>query len=473
MTNAPESRSTYRLAAAAFPIALALVYMAAFASFGIQARGLVGSEGILPVATYLPPGPPSFALFLRAPTLFWWSRGDLSLLAVAWSGVALAAVAILAKPHSGWQRAIFAILYVYHLSIVTAGQSFLQFQWDYLLLETGFLAVFLVPDRWRPLLFRLLLFRLMLESGLVKLLSHDANWRNLTALSWHYWTQPLPAPPAWLAAKLPMAVHQFCTAMVFAIELPLPFLMLGPRRWKYAAGFGTLALQILIALTGNYTYFNLLTMALCLFLFDDEFLLGLGVRLPRRESGTPNRFLTGVLAAFTVVVGGTEIYGMFRTPPAALEQLVETQSAFGIVNRYGLFAVMTTSRPEIEIEGSMDGETWLPYIFPHKAGPLGRMPGWVAPLQPRLDWQMWFASLGTPRQNPWFAELLLRLLTGSKPVLALFERAPFGDRPPKYVRAMRYEYRFTTFEERRRTGNWWTRESRGVYFPAASLRGRP
>lgn len=446
--------------------------MAAFASFGTQARGLVGHDGILPLATYLPAGPPGVSLFLRAPTLFWWSRGDLSILAVAWSGVALAAVAILAKPFSTWQRAIFAILYCYHLSIVSGGQLFMEYQWDYLLLEVGFLALFLIPDRWRPLLFRCLLARLMLESGLVKILSHDLSWRNLTALARHYETQPLPAPPAWLAAQLPLAFHRFSTAMVFVVELALPFLMFGPRRARHIAGFGTIGLQLLIFLTGNYTYFNLLTIALCLFLFDDDFLSRLRLRPARAPSAPARRPVTIALASVIAFLSIAEIWGMFATPPAPVEAVIEAQAPFGIVNRYGLFAVMTTTRMEIEIEGSMDGETWLPYVLPHKPGPLGRAPGWIAPLQPRLDWQMWFAALGTARDNPWFTRLLLRLLEPSKPVLALFERTPFGERPPKYVRAMRYEYRFTSFEEHRRTGNWWFRESRGTYFPPASLRGR-
>ena len=468
-----QTPSTYNLASAAFTIVLALAYMAAFASFGIQARGLLGSEGILPVERYLPPGAPTLRLFLQAPTLFWWSRGDLSLMAIAWGGVALSGVAILAKPHSSWQRAIFAILYIYYLSIVNAGQIFMEYQWDFLLLETGFLALFLVPDRWRPMLFRFLLIRLMMESGMAKLLSHDATWRNLTALAYHYQTQPLPTPPAWVAAQLPMWVQRFSTAAVFAVELIFPLLMLGPRRFKQLAGLGTILLQVLILITGNYTYFNFLSIGLCLFLFDDEFLRrlrsGTGTTPPGRRA---NGRVTIVLSAVIVLFSAAEVWGMFSRPPLWVESALRAQASFGLVNRYGLFAVMTTARSEIEIEGSMDGETWLPYVFPHKPGPLGRAPTWIAPLQPRLDWQMWFGSLSTARDNPWFTQLLVRLLEGSKPVLALFERVPFGGAPPKYVRAMRYRYRFTTFEERGRTGNWWFRESDGTYFPPASLNGR-
>ena len=444
--------------------------MAAFASFGVQARGLLGSQGILPIEQYFPPGAPTLRQFLQAPTLFWWSRGDLSLMAVAWGGVALSGVAILAKPHSGWQRAIFAILYMYYLSIVNAGQIFMEYQWDFLLLETGFLTLFLVPDRWRAMLFRVLLARLMMESGMAKLLSHDVNWSNLTALAYHYQTQPLPAPPAWAIAQLPLWAHRFSTAAVFAVELILPLLMLGPRRLKQIAGLGTILLQVLILLTGNYTYFNFLSIGLCLFLFDDEYLrrLRFGTRI-NAVARPANGRVTIILSTAIVLVSAAEIWGMFSPIPPWVESALRAQASFGLVNRYGLFAVMTTTRSEIEIEGSMDGQTWLPYVFPHKPGPLGRAPTWIAPLQPRLDWQMWFAALGSARDNPWFARLLVRLLEGSKPVLALFERAPFGGAPPKYVRAMRYRYRFTSFEEHRRTGNWWFRESDGTYFPPASL----
>ncbi len=347
----------------------------------------------------------------------------------------------------------------------------MEFQWDFLLLEVGFLAIFVGPDRWRVLLFRLLLFRLMIESGLTKLLSHDASWINLSALTYHYQTQPLPTPVAWIAAQLPLWIHKLSTATVFLIELVLPFFMLGPRRLKQIAGVGTIGLQLLILLTGNYTYFNLLTIGLCLFLFDDECLAQLRIRPSYRTTpGRPaNRQVTIVLSTVIALVSSAEIWGMFARTPPLVDSILRAQASFGIVNRYGLFAVMTTTRSEIEIEGSMDGDTWLPYVFPHKPGPLGRAPTWIAPFQPRLDWQMWFASLGTARENPWFTQLLVRLLEGSKPVLALFERAPFGGAPPKYIRAMRYRYRFTTADEHRRTGNWWFRESDGTYFPPASL----
>jgi len=465
-------RPTYYKATSLFGRVLAFIYMVAFASFGMQARGLVGSEGILPINMYFRMASAQLgsAAHWRLPSIFWWAQSDFALLSIAWGGVALAAIATLARPYSVWQRGIFGILFVYYLSIVGAGQIFMSYQWDLLLLETGFLAIFLRPSLPRVWLFQWLLFRLMFESGVVKLTSHDPTWHNLTALSFHYQTQPLPTVFAWFAAKLPTLLQQSSTAMVFVVELGLPFLVFGPRRLKHIAAFGFIALQLLIFVTGNYTFFNLLAIALCLFLLDDAF-------FARRKKYVPtppvwsNRFVSAALLIFIMTASCIQLAQMFGAPRTELDAVLQAEEPFGLVNQYGLFAVMTTTRPEIEIEGSNDGQTWQPYIFRYKPGPLNRAPGWVAPFQPRLDWQMWFAALSGYRDNPWFVRFLLQLLQGSRPVLALMERDPFGGVPPKHIRAMVYEYRFSTFDELRHTGNWWKREFKGAYFPPVSLKG--
>ena len=467
-------RPVYHKASNIFSRSLSFLYLIAFASFGIQARGLIGSEGILPVNTYFRFATAQLgaAAYWRVPTLFWWTHSDFALLSIAWGGVALAAISILARPHSVWQRLIYIILFVYYLSIVSAGQIFMSYQWDLLLLETGFLAIFLSPARPRVWLFQWLLFRLMFESGAVKLLSHDTSWHDLTALAFHYETQPLPTVLAWYAHQLPLWFQKASTAGALFIELVLPFLIFLPRRAKQVAAFGFIGLQVAILLTGNYTFFNLLAIALCLFLFDDAFFARKSERPFRAMApARPNRILSAALITVILTLSGSELAGMFGAPAEYLTPLADVVAPFGIVNQYGLFAVMTTKRPEVEVEGSNDGLHWLPYTFPYKAGPFNRAPGWVAPFQPRLDWQMWFASLGTFRQNPWFVRFVIALLEGSKPVLALLERDPFNGKPPKEIRAMLYEYHFTTFEERRRTGNWWKRESKGIYFPPVSLRG--
>jgi lipase maturation factor 1 len=449
------TRSTYHQASAIFSRALSFIYLMAFASFGMQVRGLIGSEGLLPVKTYFQIAVSELgsAAYWRVPSVFWWTHSDFALLSITWGGVALAAISMLARPHSRWQRLIFIILYVYYLSIVSAGQIFMSYQWDMLLLEAGFLAIFLRPSFCRVWLFQWLLARLMFGSGLVKLTSQDPTWRGLTALSYHFETQPLPTALAWYAQQLPLWFQKGATAMTLGVELGLPLLMFGPRRLKHIAGYGTIALQMLILLTGNYTFFNYLTIALCLFLFDDAFFQRLKYKpiAPARS----NRQLSVALIAVVLILSFVSL---------------DVAAPFGIVNRYGLFAVMTTKRPEVEIEGSNDGQTWLPYVFRYKTGPLNRVPGWIAPFQPRVDWQMWFAALGNFRQNPWFVRFVIALLEGSKPVLALIEHDPFNGKPPAQIRAMEYEYHFTTFEERRRTGNWWKREERGMYFPPVGLR---
>ncbi len=456
----PLFSRNYTFAANVFSRCLAAIYCVAFVSFGVQVLGLIGSQGILPAARFFAAVP-----FWQAPSLLRFYSSDAMLQAACWIGAALAVVALLSPAHRLLQRVLFALLFVLYLSLVSAGQTFMSFQWDYLLLETGFLAIFLTPAYSRIWLFQWLLFRLMLESGMVKLLSHDPTWKNLTALSYHYETQPLPTVLAWYVAQSPLWLQKFSTLLVFGLELILPFFMFGPRLLQRVAAWGTIGLQVLILLTGNYTFFNILTIALCLFLLDDSFF--------RKAAQTPqktSRYISLALIVFVAIAGGNQLLGMIGPNFTSLETLLAKTAPFGLVNTYGLFANMTTERLEITVEGSNDGETWSSYLFRYKPGKLDRAPVWVAPYQPRLDWQMWFAALGSAEQNPWFPNFLVRLLEGSPPVLRLLASDPFGGKPPKYVRARIGQYHFTSFEQRRKTGNWWSEEPRGLYFPAASLR---
>ncbi|HST10020.1 MAG TPA: lipase maturation factor family protein, partial [Terriglobales bacterium] len=370
-------------------------------------------------------------------------------------------------------------LFVLYLSIDTAGQVFMTYQWDALLLEAGFLAVFLGSEVVMVRLFRWLLCRLMFLSGAVKLLSGDLAWRNFTALPVHYQTQPLPTPLAWYFYQLPQWFQRVSVGFLFFVELGVPLLVLAPRRIRSFAAFAIVLLQILILLTGNYAFFNVLTIALCLFVFDD---MALGTVLPKRllerlpsspEEQTPVvwRAVCLSVAALVLLTSGFEMVGEFsgrHWGPA--DAVIRTIAPFEIVNTYGLFAVMTTSRPEIIIEGSNDGVTWLAYEFKYKPGQLTRRPLWVAPFQPRLDWQMWFAALGHYQSAPWILHFLERLLDGSPQVLGLLDRNPFPNAPPRYIRAQVYDYRFTTPEEHKVTGQWWQREWKGAYVPEVSLR---
>jgi predicted DCC family thiol-disulfide oxidoreductase YuxK len=463
----------YSFGALVFSRLLSFVYLFAFASAGTQVRGLLGTEGILPVESFLRAvgaqlGP---SAFWRAPSLLWFDNSDYALLAISWGGAALAAVSVIAKPWSSWQRIVFGVLFVYYLSLVSVGQIFMGYQWDFLLLETGFLAIFLKPARSRVWLFHLLLFRLMFESGVVKLLSHDPSWRNLTALTVHFETQPLPTPLAWYAHQLPSWLLSFSTLVMFAIETIVPFFIFGPRRLKQVAAFSIALLQVLILLTGNYTFFNYLTIALCVLLLDNSF-WSRWLKLPHYPAPPLHRPASWALTTAIVSLSCISLAGVFKPLPSPLAAIEAAESSFGIVNRYGLFAVMTTTRPEIELEGSVDGEHWLPLKFKYKPGPLDRNMSWVAPFQPRLDWQMWFAALGGPNDNPWLISFLLRLLEGSKQVQGLLQLGPFGDNPPALIRGTLYQYRFTSWEERRATGNYWKRDLKGTYFPPVGLRGK-
>jgi predicted DCC family thiol-disulfide oxidoreductase YuxK len=448
---------------------LAAIYLIAFASLAVQITGLIGSNGILPLRGYLAAVSKTLGArgYWSMPTIFWLVHGDWFLKGACIAGAALAMLLMLGILKGLWERLLLAGLYILYLSLCTVGQDFLSFQWDSLLLETGFLAIFLGNSKVVVLLFRWLLFRLIFLSGVVKLTSHDPVWRDWTALAYHYMTQPLATPLAWYMYQLPLGFQRFSTATVLGIELAIPFLFFAPRRWRFGGAALALFLQVMIFLTGNYTFFNLLTMSLCVFLFDDRALARLHLRA--REAHTKTAAVT-VAALLILVVSFSELHQMFFDAPFDSENaLVRIAGPFQIANTYGLFASMTTSLPEIIVQGSNDGVTWLDYEFPYKPGDLGQAPHWVAPYQPRLDWQMWFAALSDYRGTPWFTNFMVRLLQGSPDVLGLLAKNPFPNAPPKYVRAELFDYSFTNFTTRRTTGDWWGREPRGLYFPPISL----
>jgi len=443
---------------------LAVIYLIAFASLAGQITGLIGARGILPVGGYLAAVTKTLGVrgYWSMPTIFWLAHADWFIQAVSIAGAALAIVLLSGILKAAWERAVLIGLYILYLSLDTAGQDFLSFQWDSLLLETGFLAIFLGDSKVVVLLFRWLLFRLMFLSGMVKLTSHDPVWNNWTALAFHYLTQPLPTPLAWFMYQLPLGFQRFSTAFTLLVELAIPFLFFAFRPWRLVGACIALFLQALIFLTGNYTFFNLLAISLCVFLLDDRVFEKF--RLPARSSRTSRAAVVAVTAIIS------ELHQMFFEAPFDTENaLVRIAGPFQIANTYGLFASMTITRPEIIVEGSNDGVTWLAYEFPYKPGDLKQAPHWVAPYQPRLDWQMWFAALSDYRATPWFTNFMVRLLQGSPDVLGLLKKNPFPTTPPKYVRAELFDYSFTNFATRRATGNWWAREPRGLYFPPISL----
>lgn len=523
--GASDAPLTYALVIVLFLRALGIVYLIAFASLAVQVLGLYGSRGILPVADFIARQPSGPLSVWAIPTVFWLNTSDVFLQAVPLAGALLsAALVIFAQRGDFIRRAILVLLFVLYLSLVAAGQDFMAYQWDYLLLEVGFIAIFLgdgaashlgtqhhgentqrddaPPANLILWLYRWLLFRLMLLSGLVKILSGDPAWRNLTALDYHFETQPLPNVIGFYVYHLPGGVHQGMVAATFLIELLVPFLIFAPRRIRFAAGALIALLQLQIFFTGNFNFFNLIVIALCILLLDDAALRAIApVRvlpyLTPRPAAPPKRIARWLAYAVAVVLftlSAFQFLALFRVPIPGMVNLVDDMLApLRVVNFYGPFAVMTTLRPEIVIEGSNDGENWLAYEFKYKPGDVRRAPPFVEPYQPRLDWQMWFAALGVRTGSmssllpelrsshgmfyyldkfpvdAWFINFLTRLLQGSPEVLALLDKNPFLDAPPRLVRARLYEYHFTEPEAPFTRGEWWTRSELGVYFPVFSV----
>lgn len=477
---------TYYTAGRLFLRALGVVYLIAFISLWVQIDGLIGANGVAPVREFLPAahaqlGAPAPYIL---PTLCWLSSSDAALHLLCGAGAAISVLLII-----GFAPLVSVILlFVLYLSLSVAGQTFLEFQWDILLLEAGFLSIFLAPARlWLKtsdpppmsrvglLLLRLLLFKLMFLSGLVKLTSGDDSWWNLTALDYHYWTQPLPTFLSWWAAQTSEWLKHFCTAAVLIVETLVPFLICAPRRPRFLAFILLVTLQIMIALTGNYCFFNLLTLALCLLLLDDHPIGRRAFAAHGKTRGTLADFLNlcaGTVLIVTLPINAMLVYSGFKPAavwPRPIAMLYSSLAPFRIVNGYGLFRVMTKTRPEIIVEGSNDGFVWKAYEFKWKPGRLDRAPAFVAPHQPRLDWQMWFAALGTYQENPWFVRFMQRLLQNAPAVTDLLATNPFPKAPPRYVRATLFEYHFTNREEHGRTGEWWKRERMREYFPEVSL----
>ena len=455
--------SSSALTRSVFLRGLALVYFIAFASLIPQILGLIGEHGIVPAIE-------------TVPRVMFFHVSDTFLSVLPWAGMALAVMLFCRIV----PMAVVVGLYVLYWNVAWIGQDFFTFQWDALLLEAGFAAILVTPFGVIPRysnrststigiwVLRFLVFRLMLESGLVKLLSGDITWRNLTALTFHYETQPLPTPLSWYAHQLPESLQKLSCAAVFGVELFVPFLFLMPRRLRILGAWITIVFQIAIALTGNYTFFNLLTIVLCVPLLDDQHFYGLIRRAVPPIQPAPRHWLWATIPAgmLLIVIGALQLLAMAGIVGGAPEFF----PSLAIVNRYGLFAVMTTSRPEIVIEGSDDGVDWKAYEFRYKAGDVVKPLRWVAPYQPRLDWQMWFAALTRHENAPWFSRLIERLLEGSPVVLNLLASNPFPDKPPQLIRAVLYDYHFTDESTRRATKAVWTRRSIGEYFPTVRLR---
>lgn len=457
---------------------LGLIYLSAFISFGVQASGLIGSQGILPITDLISAAQQQVGLerYWRWPMLFWLNASDIMIQLACWLG----AICSLCLIVNILPRINLILMYLLYLSLVNAGQVFMTFQWDSYILETGLIAIFLYDTpRLAIWLLRWLLFRFIFSGGMVKLMSGDLTWTNLTALDYHFLTQPLPTPLAWYAHQLPSSMLHMATLATLFIELVMPFFIFFPRHLRFMAGYAILLLQTVILVTGNYNFFNLLTLLLCLVLFDDAALRCImPLRFTRFLSSQINRIrpyhfmriIAGLFAIVTLCLSVIQLQLRFiGQSPQLLARMYYYAEPLRLVNPYGPFAVMTTQRMEIIIEGSNDEMEWHAYEFKYKPGDIYRRPLWNIPHQPRLDWQMWFAALGSANENPWLLSFIQRLLQNSPPVLALLETNPFPQQPPKYIRAQFYQYNFTTYQEREKSGAWWKRERLWLYLPSVHL----
>jgi len=464
----------YRLTGWLFVKLLSLIYLVAFASLAVQISGLVGPEGILPVQEQLDGTFDELgrAAWLWLPTLFWvLEPTDLVLQGTALSGCLLSLLLLFG---GRWRRPLLILLFLLYLSLYHAGQIFTNFQWDTLLLEAGFLSIFLLdaPSRMLIFLFEWLLFRLRFMSGFFKLATGDPSWSGFTALNYYFETQPIPHFGAWYFHQLPEWLLRAGVGLTFFSELVVPFFIFLPRRFRLFAVGVTLLMQLLILSSSNHNFFNLLTIVLCLFLLDDRIV---GRLLPARKreallaveprDSRLNHWLVGLawLLILPASLAGFGSYALHRPLPTVVQGYVDGVNRFGLGMVYHVFPNMQTERQELKVEGSNDGENWQAYRYRFAPEALDQTPPFIVPHQPRLDWMLWFVPTQRPVQMLWFGEFLRRLHEGSPSVLKLLAYNPFPEAPPLYLRVVAYQYHFTSPEERARTGNWWRRDYLGLF----------
>lgn len=483
--------------------ALALIYFSAFYSLLFQIKGLIGPDGILPATDYLQAVNASMhgQRFWFAPSLFWFGASNHALMVVCWAGVCASLLALF----NIWPRVSLAACLILFLSFVSVAQDFSGYQSDGMLLEAGFIALFFAPPGLRPgfgsqhppsraslFLLQWEWFRIYFESGVAKIASGDTSWRTLRAMDDYYQNGPLPTWIGWYVQRLPHWFHASATVYTLITETLIVWMLFLPRRWRIACLCIVTPFEISIILTANYTFLNYLVLLLGILLLDDRTFEWL---LPKRvqsffaetksaESVTetdpskpwakaewtkkllPVRRVVAMLCLALVFYSATaQLIWMFAPSLPISQGPVRWLDPFRIANRYGLFAVMTHERYEIEFQGSADGKNWIAYPFRYKPQAIDRAPGIYAPYQPRFEWNLWFASLGSWREFRFVVWTEERLLKNDPDVLALFAKNPFPDAAPKQVRAVIYQYWFTDIKTKRVNGNWWRRELLGDYAP--------
>ena len=502
---------------------LGLIFFSAFYSLGFQIRGLIGPDGILPAGVYLGTVWQHFGCwrFWYAPSLLWMGSGPGVLRALSVVGLIGSLLLIV----NVWPRLSIAVCFVAYLSFVSVAQDFSEYQSDSMLLAAAFLSLFAAPPGIRPRLGRehppsraslfmlqWLWFCIYFESGVVKVISHDPEWRHLTALDQYYQNGPLPNWIGWYAQQLPHGFQAVIALATLIIELGVVWFMFLPRRFRLLCFLIVTPFQIGIILTANLTFLNHLVLALGVLLLDDRFIRHLAAWIKARPGfshataaepssevvaaalteATPGEpepasrtspfsvRLTAIWRRLVLIVPAALLIWIFYSsalqllfilgtePPLPIEP-VEALEPFRIAGRYGLFAVMTTARYEIEFQGTADGRNWIAYPFRYKPQRLDEAPRFYAPYQPRFDWNLWFATLGTWRKYPWVLRVEAGLLRNDPALLSLFAANPFATAPPKEVRAVEWQYWFTDLKTKRATGLWWRREFHALYAPVVEL----
>lgn len=449
-----------------FQRGLAAVYLVAFLTAARQFRGLLGTRGLLPIPAYL-----ERVSFREAPSLFHWHYSDRFFAVVAWTGVVLAAALLAAGDLVPWWVACLGwlVLWLLYQSIVNVGQRWYGFGWESLLLEAGFLAIFLgnadVGVPWPVLiLIRWLLFRLEFGAGLIKLRG-DKCWRDLTCLYYHHETQPMPGPLSRYFHLLPRPLHRAEVAANHVTQLVIPFGLFLPQPVSGSCAAVMIVTQLWLVASGNFAWLNWMAIVLGLSVIPDA-VWAPGVP---DVSERPVVFVTAVLLVTAVLV--VLSYWPARNLLSRNQVMNASFNRLHLANTYGAFGSVTRVRHEVVLEGSADGVVWLEYEFKGKPGDVRRRPRQFAPYHLRLDWLMWFAALSRRYADSWMPVLLDRLLSNEPAVVKLLRVNPFAETPPTYVRALFYRYRYTTRAERRETGAWWHRELVGTYLPARDARG--